>query len=204
MDTKSRIMETAFKLLLEKGFDNVSITEVKRESNITTGGFYHHFDSKDTLMVEVIKKYIFNYFYLTMENIKNFEGTPKEKLKVAILSMTGDDTVINESTQLVGGPEKIDYRTLHLLLIEGVQKYDMISEIYTEFFRKLFNFINDVIDEGISQGVIRSDIDPIKISEVIETMIMGTVIMWIALPEKSLEQRVEINIDELWDHIKSE
>ena len=56
MDTKSRIMETAFKLLLEKGFDNVSITEVKRESNITTGGFYHHFESKDTLIVEVINK----------------------------------------------------------------------------------------------------------------------------------------------------
>jgi len=57
MDTKSRIMETAFKLLLKKkGFDNVSINEVKRESNITTGGFYHHFESKDTLIVEVINK----------------------------------------------------------------------------------------------------------------------------------------------------
>ncbi len=141
MDTKSRIMETAFKLLLKKGFDNVSINEVKKESNITTGGFYHHFESKDTLMVEVIKKYLFNYFYLTMEQIKNFEGTPKEKLKVAILSIIGDDSVINETTQLVGGPEKIDYRTLHLLLIEGVQKYNMISEIYTEFFTNMFDFI---------------------------------------------------------------
>ncbi|OPY21378.1 MAG: DNA-binding transcriptional repressor AcrR [Methanobacterium sp. PtaU1.Bin097] len=203
MDTKSRIMETAFKLLLKKGFDNVSITEVKRESNITTGGFYHHFDSKDTLMVEVIKKYLFNYFYLTMEQIKNFEGTPKEKLEVAILSMTGDDSVINETTQLVGGPEKIDYRTLHLLLIEGVQKYDMISEIYTEFFRKLFDFIKDVINEGISQGVIRSDINPDIVSEVIETTIMGTVIMWIALPEKSMKERVETNINEIWEHIKN-
>ena len=202
MDTKSRIMETAFKLLLEKGFDNVSITEIKRESNISTGGFYHIFDSKETLVVEVIKKYIFNYFYLTLEQIKNFEGTTKEKLEIAILSMAGDDSVINETTQLVGGPEQIDYRTLHLLLIEGVQKYNMISEIYTEFFRKLFAFINDVINVGITQGVIRSDIDPSIVSEVIETMIMGTVIMWIALPEKSMKERVETNIDEIWDHIK--
>ncbi len=203
MDTKSRIMETAFKLLLEKGFDNVSTTEIKKESNISTGGFYHLFDSKDTLMVEVIKKYLFNYFDSTMEQIKNFEGTPKEKLKVAILSMTGDDSVINETTQLVGGPEKIDYRTLHLLLLEGVQKYDMISEIYTEFFVKLFDFIKDVIDEGISQGVIRSDVNPATVSEVIETMIMGTVIMWIALPGKSMKERVETNMNEIWDHIKN-
>ena len=203
MDTKSRIMETAFKLLLKRGFDNVSINEVKKESNITTGGFYHHFESKDTLMVEVIKKYLFNYFYLTMEQIKNFEGTPKEKLKVAILSIIGDDSVINETTQLVGGPEKIDYRTLHLLLIEGVQKYNMISEIYTEFFTNMFDFIKDVINEGISQGVIRSDINPDIISEVIETTIMGTVIMWIALPEKSMKERVETNINEVWEHIKN-
>jgi len=202
MDTKSRIMETAFKLLLKKGFDNVSITEVKRESNITTGGFYHHFESKDTLMVEVIKKYLFNYFYLTMEQIKNFEGTPKEKLKVAILSIIGDDSVINETTQLVGGPEKIDYRTLHLLLIEGVQKYNMISEIYTEFFTNMFDFIKDVINEGIAQGV-RSDINNTIVSEVIETMMMGTVIMWIALPEKSMKERVETNINEVWEHIKN-
>jgi hypothetical protein len=31
---------------------------------------------------------------------------------------------------------------------------------------------------------------------------MGTVIMWIALPEKSLEERVEINMAEIWDYIK--
>jgi hypothetical protein len=138
-----------------------------------------------------------------MEQIKNFEGTPKEKLKVAILSIIGDDSVINETTQLVGGPEKIDYRTLHLLLIEGVQKYNMISEIYTEFFTNMFDFIKDVINEGIAQGVIRSDINNTIVSEVIETMMMGTVIMWIALPEKSMKERVETNINEVWEHIKN-
>ena len=202
MDTKSRIMETAFKLLLEKGFDNVSITEIKEKSNVSTGGFYHHFDSLDSLMVEIIKKYLFNYFYLTLEQIKNFKGTSKEKLKVATLSMAGDDSVIHETTQLVGGPEKIDYRMLHLLLIEGVQKYTLVSDIYTEFFRKLFDFYLDVINDGITQGEIRSDIDTATISEIIETLTMGTVIMWIALPEKSIEERVETNINYMWKQIK--
>ncbi|HEX3014112.1 MAG TPA: TetR/AcrR family transcriptional regulator [Methanobacterium sp.] len=202
MDTKSRIMETAFKLLLEKGFDAVSITEVKRESNISTGGFYHLFDSKDTLVVEVIKKYIFNYFNSTIDQMKECKGTPKEKLKTLILLIVGDDSVINETTQLCEGAEKIDYRTLHLLLIEGVQKYDIISEHYTEFFHNLLNFINDIINEGVAQGLIRSDIDPTRISEFIETTIMGTVIMWIGMPEKSLQKRVEMNVDQLWNDIK--
>ena len=203
MNTKSRIMETTFKLLLEKGFDNVSITEIKEKANVSSGGIYHHFDSLDSLMIEVIKKYLFNYFYLTMDQIKNFKGTSQEKLKIVTLSIAGDDEVINKTTQLVGGPEKIDYRRLHLLLIEGVQKYTMISDIYSEFFRNVFDFYMDVINDAITQGEIRSDIDPATLSEIIETMIMGTVIMWIALPEKSMRKRVETNINYIWEQIKN-
>ncbi len=67
----------------------------------------------------------------------------------------------------------------------------------------MFDFIKDVINEGIAQGVIRSDINNTIVSEVIETMMMGTVIMWIALPEKSMKERVETNINEVWEHIKN-
>ncbi len=203
MDTKSRIMETTFKLLLEKGFDNVLIDEIKEKANVSSGGIYHHFDSLDSLMVEVIKKYLFNYFYLTLEQIKNFKGTSQEKLKIVTLSIAGDDDVINQTTQLVGGPEKIDYRRLHLLLIEGVQKYTMISDIYSEFFRSVFDFYMDVISDAITQGEIRPDINPATIAEIIETMIMGTVMMWIALPEKSMRERVETNINYIWEQIKN-
>lgn len=170
MDTKSRIMETAFKLFLEKGFADVSLNEIIKASNITTGGFYYHFDSKDTLLVEVIKKYIFNYFNSTIEQIRDFEGTPKEKLKTVILSIVGDDSTIDKTTQLVESAEKIDYRVLHLLLLEGVQKYDIISEHYTEFYYNLLDFNKDVLKEGIDQGVIRSDIDITDLALVIQTL----------------------------------
>lgn len=202
MDTKSRIMETAFKLFLKKGFADVSLNEIIRESNITTGGFYHHFDSKDTLLVEVIKKYIFNYFNSTIEQIRSFEGTPKEKLKTVILSIVGDDSTIDKTTQLVESAEKIDYRVLHLLLLEGVQKYDIISEHYTEFYYNLLEFNKDVLKEGMVQGVIREDIDPVELALLIQTTMVGTVIMWIGMPEMPLEKRMDSNIDHIWNYIK--
>lgn len=202
MDTKSRIMETAFKLFLEKGFADVSLNEIIKASNITTGGFYYHFDSKDTLLVEVIKKYIFNYFNSTIEQIRDFEGTPKEKLKTVILSIVGDDSTIDKTTQLVESAEKIDYRVLHLLLLEGVQKYDIISEHYTEFYYNLLDFNKDVLKEGIDQGVIRSDIDITDLALVIQTIMVGTVIMWIVMPAMPLEERMESNMNQLWDYMK--
>lgn len=202
MDTKSRIMETAFKLFLEKGFADVSLNEIIRKSDITTGGFYYHFDSKDTLLVEVIKKYIFNYFSSVIEQIRDFEGTPEEKFKTVILNIVGDDSTINESTQLVESAEKIDYRVLHLLLFEGVQKYDIIAEHYTEFYYNLLDFNKDVINEGIAQDVIRDDMDITKLALLVQTVMVGTVIMWIGLPAMPMEERMEDNMHNLWSFIK--
>ena len=201
MDTKSRIMEESFKLFLKKGFVDVSLNEIRKASNITTGGFYYHFDSKDTLLVAVIEKYIFNYFNSTIRQIRDFEGTPKEKLKTVILSIIGDDITINKSTKLCESSEKIDYRTLHLLLFEGVQKYEIIGKHYTEFYYNLLNFIKDVLDEGIAQGSIRRDIDSTELAIFIQTSMVGTVLMWIALPEMPLENRMNSNIDHLWNYI---
>jgi AcrR family transcriptional regulator len=195
-------MEESFKLFLKKGFVDVSLNDIRKASNITTGGFYYHFDSKETLLVAVIEKYIFNYFNSTIRQIRDFEGTPKEKLKTAILSIIGDDLTINKSTKLSESSEKIDYRTLHLLLFEGVQKYEIISKHYTEFYNNLLNFIKDVLDEGIAQGIIRTDIDSTEFATFIQTSMVGTVLMWIALPEMPLENRMNSNIDHLWNYIK--
>jgi AcrR family transcriptional regulator len=194
-------MEESFKLFLKKGFVDVSLNDIRKASNITTGGFYYHFDSKETLLVAVIEKYIFNYFNSTIRQIRDFEGTPKEKLKTAILSIIGDDLTINKSTKLSESSEKIDYRTLHLLLFEGVQKYEIISKHYTEFYNNLLNFIKDVLDEGIAQGIIRTDIDSTEFATFIQTSMVGTVLMWIALPEMPLENRMNSNIDHLWNYI---
>jgi AcrR family transcriptional regulator len=194
-------MEESFKLFLKKGFVDVSLNEIRKASNITTGGFYYHFDSKETLLVAVIEKYIFNYFNSTIRQIRDFEGTPKEKLKTVIISIIGDDITINKSTKLCESSEKIDYRTLHLLLFEGVQKYEIISKYYTEFYYNLLNFIKDVLDEGIAQGIIRRDIDSTEFATFIQTSMVGTVLMGIALPEMPLENRMNSNIDHLWNYI---
>ncbi len=103
--------------------------------------------------------------------------------------------------QLCKGSEKIDYRILHLLLFEGVQKYEIIGKHYNEFYHNLQNFIIDVLDDVKIQGIIRLDIDSTEIATVIQTTMVGTVLMWIGIPEMPLENRMHSNIDFLWKYI---
>ncbi|WP_028314250.1 TetR/AcrR family transcriptional regulator [Desulfatibacillum aliphaticivorans] len=55
MITHRRIYETASQLIAEKGFDNVTVDEICKAAGVAKGGFYHHFPSKDDLVVETYR-----------------------------------------------------------------------------------------------------------------------------------------------------
>jgi AcrR family transcriptional regulator len=201
MDTKNKIMETAFKLFLKKGFDNVSLSEILKESNITTGGFYYYFDSRETLFLSVINEYIFEYFDKCLKQIKNSEGSPKERLKKMILSVIGYDSTMNKAIKLSESSELIDYRNLHLLYLGSLQNYDIISKRYTEFNLSLIEFVKDLIDESKAQGEISKDLDSDELSIFIQSVIDGTFMLWITVPETPLRKTMNSNIDRAWGYI---
>lgn len=50
---RQKIVECAARLFREFGVDNVSVAEVMSVADMTIGGFYKHFESKDALVEEV-------------------------------------------------------------------------------------------------------------------------------------------------------
>ena len=53
-ESKSRIVETALRLIDEKGFDKVSVSEITKEAGVSKGAFYIHFASKEDLIEQQI------------------------------------------------------------------------------------------------------------------------------------------------------
>ena len=47
--TKENILVIAQNLMLQKGFSGTTLDEIIAASNITKGGFFYHFDSKNDL-----------------------------------------------------------------------------------------------------------------------------------------------------------
>lgn len=52
--TRARIVETACKLFRDTGVDQISVANVMGALGLTTGGFYKHFDSKESLVAEAV------------------------------------------------------------------------------------------------------------------------------------------------------
>jgi len=55
-DTKDRILETAYQLFYARGFSRISMDAVAARAGVTKRTLYNHFDSKDTLFGEMLKR----------------------------------------------------------------------------------------------------------------------------------------------------
>lgn len=54
--SRARIVDTAEKMFWEKGYEETSVQDILDELNMSKGGFYHHFTSKEELLGEVSEK----------------------------------------------------------------------------------------------------------------------------------------------------
>lgn len=55
-DTRAEILEAAAALFTEKGFDAASLDEIAKKAGRTKGAIYAHFESKDDLMMALIRE----------------------------------------------------------------------------------------------------------------------------------------------------
>lgn len=53
-DTKEHILNVAFNLFLRKSYKEVTMAELVKNSGMSKGAFYHYFNSKEELFLEVI------------------------------------------------------------------------------------------------------------------------------------------------------
>lgn len=60
LSKKDRILEAAEKIVAKKGLDGLSIQQIAEEANISIGGFYLHFESKEHLICSLKEAVIFN------------------------------------------------------------------------------------------------------------------------------------------------
>ena len=60
-NTKGRIVDAAWSLFYEKGYEGTTIEEIVERSETSKGSFYHYFDSKDALLSSL--SYLFDAKY---------------------------------------------------------------------------------------------------------------------------------------------
>jgi AcrR family transcriptional regulator len=72
-ETRARIVETAYHLFLERGYNATSIREIGDRAIVTVGAIYNHFSTKEDIWLEVLK--VFHPYKEILPILQSAQGT---------------------------------------------------------------------------------------------------------------------------------
>lgn len=154
--TKEKLYNTSIKLFKSKGFDNVTIQDIAKASNVSVGLFYNYYKSKNDILYQqfLIADEIFKDF---VEN-KIQGNTIKEKIKNYMLFYI--DFVKNQPFDFT----KILYNNDNALFIkEG---------------RAMQTLLDPFIEEGLKTGEITASMEVKEINEYLYQSMRGLIFHW--------------------------
>ena len=85
-EVRRRILSAAVDLFADHGYDATSVSQVISRAGVAKGGFYHHFASKDELLIAVYGELI-NRQLEGMERILAERHSPAETLRLLIMDL---------------------------------------------------------------------------------------------------------------------
>ena len=148
--TKSRIVEAAWKLFQEKGYDETTIEDIIALSGTSKGTFYHYFAGKDTLLSSLSE--LFDSYYEEL-----IPAMPKD----------------------LGAVDKLIWLCceVHRIIGEQIQPnllaYLYSSQVVTKGDRHLldknryyYTIIHEIAEEGFRNGEIRADLTVRDVSQI--------------------------------------
>ncbi len=169
-ETKERILFIALKFFLSKPFTEVTMSEILKESGMSKGGFYHHFDSKEALYCEVVNKYLIGSL---MTDIEKF-STTKLTLSFAeampmylgsIFRLAGE-----KLKELDLKPEDVN---LYNIMFDMMKYYKGFDDILNKFHEDEINMLKSLIEKSIETGELRKDIDSLSLANHIHALMHG-------------------------------
>jgi TetR/AcrR family transcriptional regulator, cholesterol catabolism regulator len=144
-ERKVQFIETAMKLFAEKGYYSTSIQDIVDAWGISKGAFYHHFSSKEDLMLAVIRHH-FEKMMASITAISEDSGSEKERFIQQIAAHFANMHEHKDFLQMMMSEQlpKISDDIRHYLLKQQAYIFswycDRLIEVYgTEVERYVFD-----------------------------------------------------------------
>jgi len=189
-DTKQRILETAYQLFLERGYDAVSISMLQKEMGIGRATMYHHFTSKQDLF-EAIVDLKFRIEEQSGAQYENDDEILSEHLRNRIEKAR--QTLKN--TKNIQAISMLNYYVLSFQALDKIPDLaDKSAHIHAEETRNWAR----VIQNSVNSGEIDQNTDVNLAAELFMNVKHGVSVM--ASPKISMEETIN-KIDEMYQYL---
>lgn len=146
VDRRERILLSAATLFARKGVAATTVREIADEVGILSGSLYHHFESKEAIVDEVISSYL-----------EDLRGRYKQVLARDVDPRTRLHDLIVTSLEVVEAhPHATEIYQNDVNYLSQIERFSYLKNAGKE----VQNSWLEVINAGIGQGVFRDDLDP--------------------------------------------
>lgn len=151
-ETVSLILDVAARLFLEKGYEHTSIQDIiDNLGGLSKGAIYHHFRSKEDILVAVTEKMTgeSNQLLVDIRDQKKLSG--KEKLRAILTESVNrpvQDEIFTVAPNLGTNPRLL---------------FSMMGETITDVAP---NYIRPILEQGMADGTIEAEY-PLELAELI-------------------------------------
>ena len=198
MNTKDLILEKTLKLIVDKGTIDISISEIRNATGLTTGGIYYHFSDKSDIFESILQKYMVDYVKIDFDKIV-LEGSSRDRIHDTLLYILHH---FIDGVEIENISEKINYRDVILLLTATGYAEDEVSGIVSQTGKDIKIFLTGLVEEGKSQNEIRQDFSTENIVESLVILFMGIQYEWLIFANDNTDFIFEKNFDMTWQAIK--
>ena len=198
MNNKDLILEKTLQLILDKGTIDISISEIRNCTGLTTGGIYYHFSDKSEIFEAIMQKYMVDYMKIDFDKIP-LEGSSKERIHDGLIYILHHFT---DGVEIESINEKINYGSVLILLTAtGYSNYE-VNRTVSQIGKDIGIFLTDLVEDGKRKNEIRQDFSTENIVESLYTMYMGIQCFWLDFPNADIDLMFEKNFDMTWQAIE--
>ncbi|MGB3771462.1 MAG: TetR/AcrR family transcriptional regulator [Rhodococcus sp. (in: high G+C Gram-positive bacteria)] len=142
---RSELLDLAAELFAENGLKSTTVRDIADAAGILSGSLYHHFDTKETMVDEILREFLDELFGSYREIVAS-NADARERLE-ALVATSFDAIDRHHAAVAIYQAEAPK--------LAAQERFSYIDARNAEF-RGLWK---DVLTEGVTSGVFRSDLD---------------------------------------------
>jgi len=158
-ETRRRLLETSVALIVELGYDAVSVGEICRRCQVAKGTFYVHFASKREILLSILTD-------LNGRMAERVAALPVQDPRTAVEARV---RIHLETIETEG--KDFTRAVLRALLSERVENQGPGRNRMTDA-------VQEVVAEGQSSGTFRTDRTAAQLADALESLILGLMTDW--------------------------
>ena len=196
-DSKEHILAIAFKLFFQKGYKEVTMSELVKESGLSKGAFYHYFSSKEELYNHSMEMFLAHYMDNFSIEFKE-ELSLRDNLKALYHQFTPISSQMNTSTQ-----EAADALSNYLIFLQSLMRKPEFRKKMGEYNRNFYTVFAEWFKTSQDRGEIKGDLDTLTLAQHLTGLMKGIGVLY-AFADQSEPAEVTFNriIDQFFDLIE--